>query len=118
MGRNESDFHVDDQKILEVEPDVDMNGFHFKVDEHIDKIRTDDEKNFQECSVYVINFDGLYCGEESDNKQQFNRKRILKQIRKECKGSGNIRDGRFYVGQEFGRRKHVTEGFRLLFVES
>lgn len=69
-------------------------------------------------TVDVIDFDDFDSGEEADDEQLLNRMKRPKHIRKEYKGCGNIKDYEFYVEQEFGRRKQVTERVRLLSLES
>nr|GEU74155.1 RNA-directed DNA polymerase, eukaryota, reverse transcriptase zinc-binding domain protein [Tanacetum cinerariifolium] len=68
---------------------------------------------------HVIDFDECDSGDKGNDEQQLNNINIrLKQIRRAYKGRCNIRGGEFFVGQEFGTRKQVTQRVRILTVEA
>ncbi|GJR07283.1 hypothetical protein Tco_0530267 [Tanacetum coccineum] len=119
VGGDENDFDNEDAEIPEKEFVVDMQNFHFEVDVNLDHVRIAYDKNWDDCGVEVIEFNDLDVGGESDEVQPTkNRYKRFKKIRKTYKGKANIKEGDFFVEQEFAIRKQVTEKVRVLSIKA
>nr|GEV94926.1 hypothetical protein [Tanacetum cinerariifolium] len=110
-----SDFKRDANELRHSELEADMQHFHFKVDANLDQSRTFADKHWQEFGLDVLDFNELSSGGKQSSQAI---KRILWEIKRECVGKANIKDGYFFVPQKFANRKLITDKLRILVAES
>ncbi|GJR69953.1 hypothetical protein Tco_0016018 [Tanacetum coccineum] len=113
----DSDLDMDANKLPHLEPEVVMLHFHSKVDANLDQSRMFADRLWQEFGHDVIDMDELNNVDKGDDEHAPQpRKRILREIRREYAGKANIKEGDFYMTQNFAHKKLITDELRILAV--
>ncbi|GJZ44624.1 serine-threonine/tyrosine-protein kinase catalytic domain-containing protein [Tanacetum coccineum] len=106
VEEDDSDFQMDDNELPHTEPEVDTQHFQFKFDSNLDQSRMEADRIWQKFGADVIDTNDLHSGDEGDDEQPpQTKKRILREIRREYVGKENIKEGDFFVTQEFSHEK-------------